>query len=299
MTVGIAALALEGKAIVLMADKLITEKGDLKIERDQTKGAFLPNGWMALYAGGTTFAELVLSHVPAVFEKAVEKQYTLMLASEVMDLFHKGYLDVWEFLVEQEILRQRLLTADQYRAGISDQTTREMVEAEKRTMEEEYAPEFLLCGFDNDGNGNIIYIGLRDLENSGAVGAIGSGGPTALARLIWQQTNQNDELARVVYEVYTAKAHAEKHAYVGPGFDAFVMFGNGYPNIRRSSEPTKGLLIDLFKYHDQTPFRLARRPGERSEPKHPADDWEKTFIEEILPLPDHLVAIRKRILRQV
>ena len=115
--------------------------------------------------------------------------------------------------------------------------------------------------------------------------------------MIWLQTNPNDELARVVYEAYTAKAHAEKNAFVGPSMDAFVMFGNGQDNLRAISEPTKRLLSGVFKYHDQTPFKIARRPGERAERLMPPDpNWEKTLIKEILPLPVPLAQMRDRIL---
>lgn len=296
MTVGIAALALRGKAIALMADKLITEKGDLKIEREQTKGAFLPNGWLALYAGGTTFADAVLAHVPAVFEKAVEeKGHSLGLAFEVMDAFHRGYLDIWDFFVEHEVLRPRLLTAEQYRTGEGGEA-RELIEAERKAYEEDVAPEFLLAGFDDDGVGHVMEVGLRTMEETLSFGAIGSGAETARARLLWQKTSPDDELARVVYEVYTAKSHAEMEIHVGAKFDAFVMYGNGEANLRAISPKTKELLRTVFRHNDQSPFRIARRPEEEAPPPPPPDNWERDFIDKILPLPEHLAEIRKSIL---
>ena len=298
MTVGIVALALERKAIVLMADKMITMAADLGVEQSETKGAFLPNGWIALYAGGTTFAQLVVGHYPPILEKAVADGADPLLPAVVMDSFHRAYADVWDYVVEHEILRPRHFTREEYQSGIADQATREAVEQEREAKERDESPEFLLCGFDAQGFGHIVNVSLRSEELSGAFDAIGSGGPVAHARLVWQKTNENDELARVLYEVYTAKVQAEMNRFVGPGSDAYVMFGNGQDNLRALSDDSKRRLAEVFRFNDRTPFRMARRRSEiGKEPIEPDSDWERAFVDFKVPLPDHLREIRERILR--
>jgi len=296
MTVGIAALAMRSNAIVLMADKLITHANDLKLEREETKGGWLPEGWLALYAGGTTFADAVLSHLPALVEKQAEEgkrfgDYEM----DVLQTFHDAYLDVWDFVVEQEIMRPRHVTMREYREQL-DPALRERIDADRAKYADEVAPDFLVCGFDSVGIGHVLRVGLDTMEKEGAFSAIGSGGDVAHARLVWQKTNADDELARVVYEVYTAKRHAEMELHVGEDFDAYVMYGNGQSKLRAISPDSKATLRTVFSYYDQTPFRIATRPQERTALPEPPADWERAFIYNKLPLPDHLVPIRKSIL---
>ena len=267
--------------------------GDLKFEDRDVKAMWLYNGWIALYAGSPTFAGMVVSHGGGRLE-AVEKEdgKPVLEPFAVMGIIHDAYLNIWDLKAEDEVLRPRFLNLELYRKGISDDAMREATDEELAVFEHEDTAELLLCGFDSVGQAAIVRVDLRTQERESGFGAVGSGADIARSRLIWQKTQPSDELARVLYEVYEAKAHAEMNAFVGPSVDAFVMYGNGERNLRMISEDTKTALNAVFRYNDQTPFLIARRDGELERPA-PSQDWEGVLIEQKLRIPDHLIARRR------
>lgn len=298
MTVGIAALANGATRIVLMTDKQMT--GDYKIEEPTEKTYWLRNGWVAAYAGDRDFAIRTVHRTNAMLGE-YEKQKIPWDRIDMGNVCHEAMTAQWRAAVSQIVLAPMFVELDTYRS--KDEKTRNEAEAAIKKFRENRTAELLLCGFSTDSRnpgrhiGRLFIIRLDDGPTEEFhFAAIGSGAGVAQSRLTWQKTNKNDPLRRVLYEVYTAKAHAEQmDAYVGKESFAYVLVQNWDLNpttendaARVITEDAQAFLDTIFRYYDQTPFKKARRDKEATQPK-PPDDWENTlnaFLADVLPTPE-------------
>ena len=162
------------------------------------------------------------------------------------------------------------------------ETTIREIESRIERFREDATCELLVCGFDADGDGQIIRIatGLGEICDSYAT--IGTGGPFADAHLAWRGTQSSDSLPRVLYEACEAELRAEQSAYVGPTHDVLVAYGLDAGGVRLLSVDTKELLAEAIRFHEATPFRdsSALREGESQRTRR--DDWERELVEDKL-----------------
>ena len=261
MTVGIAALAERGTRVVLVMDKQFT--GTLKTEVERTKSLILPNGWIVAYAGDMTFAE---GSVERAFNKLESARTALggWDAVNVVEVVHDALLEHWEHAVNRDVLGPRFLNSKTYRQ--TDDKTRTEADEAIATYRQDSTCQLLLCGFLGT-TGQIYALDLDGQSHEYEFAAIGSGAEVARSMLTWRKTRASDKLARVVYEAYEAKAHAELDPFVGAQVDALVMTGNvsltgAEPNFRMLKQPIKEFLNNAVRYYDQTPFKRARRTRE-------------------------------------
>lgn len=273
MTVGVAALAEKGRAIVIVTDKRITI-GDNELVTEQTFAKVLPtaNGWYAAYAGDATFAESVIALAHTKWDqRAAGERPTFQIG--MLDHFHKAYLDRFEDAVDRNVLRPRLYDRELWRDKSTradfDKSLREAIEEDFEDYDEETGAALLVFGFDPRDRGHILSVGLHHQLHELEWASIGSGAPIANGRLAWQKTDIQRGLARALYEVYEAAVHASMNPAVGTEVVAFVM--------RRNHElivvPDEALSIieGVFRYNDQTPFRQTNR--------HPVKD--RTYAEPV------------------
>jgi hypothetical protein len=275
MTVGIAALAEDGKAIVLMADKQFTGGADaVRTENMPAKAFVLPNDWIALFAGDLTFAESVVLLSQADFRSV---QPIPMYALAVAATIRKAYLRTFNETLTADLFLPRLWDRERFIRREYDAGTNDEIEAAIAEYAENNTCEFLLCGFTPEGDGQVIHVDLDSHEDEHAFGVVGSGGNIARSRLTWQRTGPLHSLSRVLYETFEAKAHSEMNAFVGPRVDAWIMFANGVEGTREVTDDTKTLLNAVFRWNDQTPFARALRDDEKK-PDAPPTEWE-TILE--------------------
>jgi hypothetical protein len=284
MTVCIAALALNRTRIVGISDRQRT--GEYKIEENTTKSFWLPNGWVAMYSGSPTFALSALQRAHRGLLQArlgVQGDWNRV---DVPRTVHAALLDQWRDGVQSEVLAPRFLDIDSYRT--KDDKTRAEAETAIAWYRDNVACDLLVCGFQPENHGNLLVITLDGWQSENHFASIGSGSRVAESRLTWQKTDSQDQLGRVLYEVYTAKAHAEMDAFVGKQIDGWVLMKNyGWPDqsdmpnaMRLISDDTLTLLDGVFRYYDQTPFQSARRPTE-DVPPAPPKNWEWQLDEKL------------------
>lgn len=290
MTVGIAAIAERGQRIVLMTDRQLT--GEYRIEEETAKQVWLANGWNAAYSGDRDFAYETIQRAN-VRLGAARQRVGSWDAVDVGNEVHEALIEQWVHAVSRDVLRPMFLDTHTYRS--SDDKTRGEAEAEIERYREDRACELLLCGFTSGMGGRIVRVALDGHSEEHHFACIGSGRTAAAARLTWQRTDRKDPLRRVVYEVYTAKAHAEMDAFVGKEVDAIVLVKNwNYGDatdesnsMRPLSDRFKELLDQVFRFYDQTPLRKARRAREvESSPHRPPANWEALmdeFLAGVLP----------------
>lgn len=289
MTVCIAALAEGGRAIVLMADKQLTGgHDDLKANMAFAKAMWISHGWLALFAGSPTFAEMVLGKANQTLRDSGKVPTH---AQQTVTLVRDSLLYTFRYCVDKYVLGPRALDAALYEKGGYDAVTRRELEIAISDYARDETCDLILCGFDTVPEspfpGNIFTLSIDGFERERAFAAIGSGARVASAHLTWRGTGLSDRLARVLYEVYEAKSHAEMNAYVSEDLDAWVMCGNGRENLREISVDTKYLLRAAFRFNDQTPFKTVRRDDEVPLPD--PGNWEDALIkDQQLVLPAHL-----------
>jgi len=260
-----------------MADKQFTAR--LKSEGSVPKILGLPNGWLMAFAGDRAFAEETQFRAWSLMTRAVRAANDDWDVVSAPDLVHDALLEQWRHGVERDVLRPRFLTLDNYRQA-DDKTRTEADEAIAAYRQNDTC-DLLLCGFFKDV-AQIHVVTLDGQAREYDFATIGSGAEVADAMLTWRKTSATDRIARVIYEVYEAKAHAELDPFVGSELDAFILKGNFMPdardNLRAMSPAMKSFLRSTLFFHDQTPFVRARRTSESQVPAPNVDapnmDWE-------------------------
>jgi hypothetical protein len=164
------------------------------------------------------------------------------------------------------------------------------IERNFANYDEDNGCELLVCGFDPWGNAQILTVNLDQQEHEHEWAAIGSGGDIARGRLVWLKTHSYVGLARTLYEVYEATAHASMNPAVGENINAWVMIRNGGDALLDVPKHIMELVRTAFRYYDQTPFQRDRRIEDRTYDP-PPPDWEETLGEwgfGLVPHPTYL-----------
>lgn len=262
MTVCVAALAEDAKAIVLVSDKALTVgastlrpalQGEaMGVEKMLPVGS---SGWNALIAGDSTAAERVVSRAC----NNIDADTSVAGSHEtMMDCMKRAYQAVWEESLEDSVLRPRLLSKDdivkrskelQY---LGDELGRDAYEAVRKFS---LGTTLLVCGFDSAGKGHIFTVsnpGQSDSHEINGFWAIGIGAETAISRLLWNQADRNDSLHVAVYQALEAKGYAEMVQGVGFFSDLWVMTEKDTIPL---SEDIHALLIDVFRSASRLPFK--------------------------------------------
>lgn len=235
MTVGIAAVCADRKAIVLMADRRLTHGDGLVTDAVMPKKRGLLQsggkgraGWQLLFAGNTATMEAVLEKVRTVTEPL---EGTKVAASVLLGHLAKGFQQAWWEEYENNILKPRLLDRRSFRerpkewADLSDSLVEE-VESEAGQRAQPFGVDFILAGFGaNDDLPVLATVRDGEVEPEMMTGftAVGEAEGVSMARLIFTKMSPADQLERALYKVYDAKAHAELFGSVGERTQAWVM----------------------------------------------------------------------------
>lgn len=279
MTVCVAALAIDSKAIVLIADKALTYGDNFSRPAMQGESGGVEKrieigntGWHVLVAGTPTFAEDVIR----VAEARIAQNETISDSyPSIMDCMKAAYQAVRESAIVDQILRPNLLTKedfvsrsnallplqDSYFLGIANNVNGFRLDC-----------SLLVCGFDEAGEGRIFSVDEPGVVNSHELTgfhAIGSGAETAIAHLLFRAAEAEDELDLALYQAFEAKAHAEVIQGVGAYSDEWILTSDGIIDVPREIDQ---LLGDVYDSATQLPFKKNR--AELEPKKNPPKNWE-------------------------
>ncbi len=222
MTVCIALMCEGGKKIVAVSDHMLSMEsfsGDnlaLKIEP-------IHRNWFALWSGDVSYIPLVLDVATHILcKKDKPNQHD---AAEAMTQAHSNIL---EREINNQVLSRLGYNLQSFRKVGKEQLTASVYNSIHREIKAvSLDAEFLVCGFDEEGDGHIFTLEKNGaLKSCDAAGfwAIGSGTHNALSAIFFHATkngiNQNSPLADALYVACEAKFMAE--SAVGIGKKTFV-----------------------------------------------------------------------------
>jgi hypothetical protein len=258
MTVCIAAIAAETKAIVLVADKAAsyvldnrtTLKADVAVRKIRRMNAL---GWVALISGPMDFGERVIDLADSTY--AVQEGPVMMGVPECMKM---AYQVCRRIEAVDRILIPRMLTREWYDkkvAGAISQEDQFFIAIADEIGTFSNSSTIMLCGFEN-GTPEIYLISNPGVLGSGSpegFAAVGIGQETALNRLYALETDPNDGLEKVLYDAFDAKeACSESLPDVGREWDAMVMV-EGKETVEVDEEISK-LIGQLYDSYPKSPF---------------------------------------------
>src|SRR5437867_3801132 len=177
MTVGVAAIARSGGAIVAVADRLLTYGGyggEMTGESATSKLLSMAGGWYVLYAGRPTLAEAIVGGVKAPSGPDSEPPVSQM---------RSWYDAIRESVLADAVLKPRLLTKETYlerplNLQPLDPIFRAEIDTEIRNFS--FDCQLLACGFDPEGHGTLFVMDDGGFEHAKqGFACVGSGGRIA------------------------------------------------------------------------------------------------------------------------
>ncbi len=274
MTIGVAAVANNGKAIVLMADKQV-EAGGL-VHEAATKMRRMRPAWYVLIAGEMSAA------IEAI--EQAEHKVASGLAEDVRKAVHEAWHGVRWARVEDAALRPLGLTWPAYLARDGDdglaRVAREAIAVEMGR----YQCDLLVCGFDPAG----AHIFSISADSDGSIerhdegwAAVGSGATLAQGSLDMRQVAPDEfNLDLIIYTTFEAKGRAETADGVGWETDGWIICpGKAEPKV--ISQDTFELLDKVLDLAERLPFNQHRFESELGY-KPPATDEELGDWQQVL-----------------
>lgn len=228
MTVGIAVVANRPRdaaetgrganAVVLVADKQITQATGLKADVEVEKKLALMYGWELLFAGLPSTAHSIGWQLRQLRRPYWTKRERLA------DAVERIYQRWWDRKFERIVLRRNLLskkvmTSEHPPTHLLGDYWRSRIE-----FEENHTCDFILAGFDT-GRAALVVVknGDAEIDQLGSYRVIGQGESAALPRLHELGAQASDGLDAALFHAISAKMAAEHVASVGPGTDAWIV----------------------------------------------------------------------------
>ena len=296
MTVCVAAFAAKERAIVLISDTAIT-RGDMVSDTSILKMSQIGDTpWHALMSGTVSLCEEILTRSESALK---EKGHESASDSHVsmMSLVSRVYAQIYEEHLVARVLTPRLLTkADLYTRSNTllrlPKYIYEDVDKERSDFERSYwSADLLVCGFDVRGKPHIFGVqwpGKAYGEDKSGYAAIGVGAGSAEGRLMWVESDRDDNLDRVLWESFEAKVQAEIMQGVGYSWDAHILLKSSPKDAKRVPSELQETMDNAITLLHHSPFATEK---EKLEPwELPPDDWKlriTKFTESLIP-PDPL-----------
>jgi hypothetical protein len=218
---------------------------DFSADNAVTKNRFLVKNWWVQYAGND------VEKAPFIIEEANRAisavNPTMWSPQFVVELLQRSWLKFRDQEIEAKILRKHGFTFDSFRDSGKEKTTQSVYdELHDRIDRFKFSLEFLVAGFDSDGDAHLLCLdsqGTVSSYNDLGFGAIGSGAHAALSSLSFHVEHGNlcsycSCVHSAVYFACEAKFMAETSVQVGKE-SAFV-------SVHKRNEKTA-----QFFFHDE------------------------------------------------
>jgi len=272
MTVGLAALARRGMAIVIMADRRLTyASDDLHTESWKPKLIPVSEGWHVLFSGEPTLAEGVVGRA----RSNAEPISTVAKLGRALQFYYETEMD-------RRVFMPRRLTRDLYLARKSDML--ELPDRYRQEVDNEIANlpfdcTLLACGHE-DGRAGILTLHPYQMVNAWeGFAVIGSGQSAARAAMVFGEVNPEDDVDVQLYQLLYAKTHAEMTSYVGYDLDAWILTPEkGLVKVDGDIVGHEEALLDrVLEDATKLPFKTRpewKKPGWKA-PRSAPRGWEK------------------------
>jgi hypothetical protein len=246
MSVCIAGLSNGGKELVLVSDSKAAF-GDFSADKAVHKDAPLAFGYAIQFAGNdAAHAGMIKRRVQRELKKA-NPEKKLLPADQVAECVHQECKVELERIQEAKVLRKHGYSSDQFvKAGKELCTDSVFFDIHSELEKVKLSLDFLVAGFDEDGNGHIRYTNSttppQDYDSLG-FWAIGRGQHSALSSISHAIENlvlsvQRDK-GTVLYHLLAAKFMAESATDVGRDTSVMVVSPTHKPEF---------LLLGLDEY---------------------------------------------------
>jgi 20S proteasome alpha/beta subunit len=259
MTVCIAALAQESKAIVCVADTAISYGDSIQWDSDSSKIFELnPSGTLVLFAGGEEATSRVLGKV---ISRADEIGKDI---AETKKILEDEYKEAVEELVAAKFITPRLMTKADYIKATSLPEINSYIRGIASEVQNYVADcALIVCGFDDKNRPFILTVDapgvVSDMTTTG-FHSIGSGWEKSISKMLFSEHKKAHLLGRAMYDIFDAKAFAEMAVGVGFNWDTWVITSD-----RKSHKvPDKiDLLVEhLYGEHERSPFDKPEKDDE-------------------------------------
>jgi hypothetical protein len=285
----LAALGANSKAIVCVADKAINYGGVIEWDSDTTKIIPLAHkGLLAMISGDEDPISYLLAELLARVSLGDTR-------AKIGTTCRECCKSATEELKIAKFLTPNLLSKSDYIAAISKkQINAHMMSIANgiRTFEEgaeNCRYSLLVCGFDSEGNPVLYGLtspGIVTDMTSNGFHAVGSGWEFALGRLLWLDHKRTDDLEKVLYDTFDAKATSEMAPGVGYEWDAAIIIPeNGNSVVRPVEKKIKNLVERAWFDKSLSPYEKRDKDDLKAPPanwKSQAKDYMKNSI---LPKP--------------
>lgn len=210
-----------GQQIVFVEDRKVTFT-DFSADNAVTKNSFLVKNWWVQYAGND------VEKAPLIIEEA---NRTISLKNPdtwspqlIVELLQQAWLKCRDQEIEAKILRKHGFSFATFRDSGKDKCTQSVYdELHDRIDRFKFSLEFLVAGFDSDGDAHLLHLdsqGTISSYNDLGFWAIGSGAHAALSSLSFHVEHGNlcsycSCVHNAVYFACEAKFMAETSVQVG------------------------------------------------------------------------------------
>jgi hypothetical protein len=277
MTVCIAAIAAQSKAIVCIADRALTFAGataSAQSDTGVTKIVDIPNTrWCAMFSGDDlTFPERVLRMVAADLSKEKRDQCD---RAKMESVAKAAFESCWNGEVEDQVLKPKILSIKSFTE--KDKDARLLDTVYLNALSEQIADfkhncTIIFCGFDSLGPHIFTVSAPCSVSPWDWQGfqTIGAGEETARNHLIWSEFEKSDSLESVLYDVFNAKVATEVLQGISYAWDWRVIIAGGKP--RPLPKRIDSLIDRAWETLNRSPYAPALTKREKA-----PSDWKKTL----------------------
>lgn len=268
MTVCLAALAAQSKAVVCVADRALTYGDRIQWDADIGKmyTTVSPSGVLLMMSDEGNGPRVLGKLFEGVAKMRSKSRTNIITACE------EQYRAAVDDLVEARFLRPRLLNKAAYLAAITAPQVNDLL----RSVADEIklfdmACDLLVCSFDEDNLPLILDVQspgiVNDMTLTVGFQAIGSGWEKASARLLFSEHKRTHSIERALYDCFDAKVFAEMTPGVGYEWDAMVIAGERCTSV---PDRIKKIIEQAWTSSNQSPFER-----DVDEDDIPPRNWKK------------------------
>lgn len=273
MTVCIAAISAQSKAIVCIADRALTFAGataSAQTDSGVTKIVDIPNThWCAMFSSDDlAFPEYVLR----IVSREVGKRKRNEMDRAIMeDAVRTAFYEQWQLEVEDRVLKPKLLTRQSLTATPLETRDARLLNTEYlNILAQEMADHrnnccMVFCGFDSAGPhifscstpaGQINPCDWQGFQ------VIGAGEETARNHLIWSEYSKEDSLESVLYDVFNAKVATEVLQGVGYAWNWRVIVKDRKP--QPLPKRLDNLIDKVWEAFNRSPYGYKRNREDKT-----------------------------------